>query len=182
MITLTDVFTLLQVEGLKQSMDDLTDEEEMSISSLSAKSPGDSNTPMSSTTFGSTLSAPKDLRLLHPPPMHISMLCNFYIENVDPMFKVLHVPTLRAMVSDAVANVDSIPSGTHVEALLFAMYYSAITSLTPDESLQHFHDGKESLLAKYKAGTERALSNANFLTECDLETLQALSILLVCPP
>ena len=165
------------MEGLKQSMDDLTDDEEMS--SLSAKSPPDLQTPGSSAVFASTLSAPRDLRLLHPSPIHISMLCNLYIQNVDPMFKVLYVPALRNMVSDAVACLDNVVSGSHDEALLFAMYYGAITSLTKEECLQNFHDGKDSLLAKYRAGVERALSNANFLTECDLETLQALAIFLV---
>ena len=155
-------------------MDDVSDEEDST-----PKSGSDAQTPQSATVFGSTLSAPKDLRLLHPSPAQISHLCTLYIENVDPMFKVLHVPTLRNMVTDAISNVDVIPSGTYVECLLFAMYYAAVTTLTVEECLKYFQDGKESLLAKYRAGTERALSNADMLLECDMETLQALSIYLV---
>ena len=107
------------------------------------------------------------------------MLCNFFIQNVDPVFKIMHIPTLRNLVSDVMSNMDAIPSGTYVEAILFAMYYGAITSLTRDECLQYFQDGKDSLLARYRAGAERALSNANYLLDCDLGTLQALTLLLV---
>lgn len=155
-------------------MEDGSDEE-----GFTPKSSSDVQTPQSATVFGSTLSAPKDLRLLHPSPTHISQLCALFIENVDPVFKVLHIPSLRSMVSDAISNVDSIPSGTYVEALLFAMYYAAITSLTRAECLGLFNDGKESLLAKYRAGMERALSNADFLCACDLGTLQSLAIFLI---
>lgn len=155
-------------------MEEVSDEEE-----YTPKSSSDAPTPQSATVFGSTLSAPKDLRLLHPSPTHISQLCALFIDNADPMFKVLHIPSLRSMVSDAISNVDAIPSGTYVEALLFAMYYAAITTLTREECLQLFNDGKDSLLAKYRAGTERALSNADFLCSCDLGKLQALAIFLL---
>lgn len=155
-------------------MEDEEDEED-----LTPKSSSDSQTPQSAAVFGSTLSAPKDLRLLHPSPTHMSQLCALFIENIDPMFKLLYIPSLRSIVSDAISNVDGIPSGTYVEALLFAMYYAAITSLTREECLGLFNDGKESLLAKYRAGMERALSNADFLCTCDLGTLQALAIFLV---
>ena len=155
-------------------MDDDSDEEDSTPRSVS-----DAHTPQSAAVFGSTLSAPKDLRLLHPTPAQISQLCALFIENVDPMFKVLHIPSLRKIVSDAISNVEMIPSGTYVEALLFAMYYAAVTTLTREECLETLHDGKESLLARFKAGTERALSNADFLCECDLGTLQALTVFLI---
>ena len=85
----------------------------------------------------------------------------------------------------AAANIDAIPSGNYVEALLFAMYYAAITSLSQEECLQKFHDGKSSLLARYRSGTESALSNANLLSTKEIGTLQALVVFLVslfgCP-
>ena len=174
MITRLNAKRYSQVEGLKQFMEEDSDEEDST-----QKSTSDAQTPQSATVFGSTLTAPKDLRLLHPSPAQISQLCSLFIENVDPVFKIVHVPTIRNMVSDAISNMDNIPSNTYVEALLFAMYYAAVTSLTPQECLQMFHDGKESLLARFRAGTERAFSNADFLCECDLETLQALAIFLI---
>lgn len=158
-------------------MDDLTDEED--ISTPSVKSPADTHTPTSSNIFGFTLSAPKDLRSLHPKPLQMTMLCTYYVQNVDPVFKVLHVPTLRNLFSEAIADPDHIRSGDHTEALLFAVYYAAVTSLNPEECVNYFHESKDDLLSKYRGGTERALSNANFLNECNLGTLQALVIFLV---
>ena len=85
----------------------------------------------------------------------------------------------------AATNIDAIPSGNYVEALLFAMYYAAVTSLTEEECLQNFDDARSSLLARYRSATESALSNADLLSTKEIGTLQALAIFLVstsgCP-
>lgn len=107
------------------------------------------------------------------------MLCTFFMSNVEPMAKILHTPTLQNLVTNAIINIDDLPTGNYVEALLFAMYYSAITTLTADQCLQNFQDERDTLLARYKAGFERALVNADFLNTTELGTLQALTIFLV---
>ena len=164
-------------------MEDDSDEEE--DSQLSGQSPADTSTSQSSLLFGSPPLRQRELRLLHPPPAQLITLCHCYQRNVDPMGKILHIPSLRRLVMSAAANVEAIPSGNYVEALLFAMYYAAITSLSQEECLQKFHDGKNSLLARYRSGTESALSNANLLSTKEIGTLQALVIFLVsvsgCP-
>lgn len=95
------------------------------------------------------------------------------------MAKVLHIPTLQNLVTNAIINLDDLPSNNYVEALLFSMYYSAITTLTPDECLKNFSEGRDVLLARYRAGVERALANADFLNTTELGILQALTIFLV---
>ena len=158
-------------------MEDDSDEEE--DSQLSGQSPADTSTSQSSLLFGSPPLRQRELHLLHPPPAQLITMCYCYQRNVDPMGKVLHIPSLRKLVMSAAANIDAIPSGNYVEALLFAMYYAAITSLSQEECLQKFHDGKNSLLARYRSGTESALSNANLLSTKEIGTLQALVIFLV---
>lgn len=164
-------------------MDDDSDKEE--DSQLSSQSPADTSTSQSSILFGSSPLQQRELRLLHPPFAQLNALFYFYQKNVDPMVKLLHIPSLRKLVMSASTNVDAIPSGNYVEALLFAMYYAAITSLTQEECLQNFHDGRNSLLARYRSGTESALSNADLLCTKEIGTLQALVIFLVstfsCP-
>lgn len=166
-------------------MDDDSDEEEDSQlsghSQRSGQSPADTNTSQSSVLFGSSPLHQRELRLLHPPPAQLTALFYFYQQNVDPMVKLLHIPSLRNLVMRASANIDAIPSGNYVEALLFAMYYAAITSLTQEECLHNFHDGRNSLLARYRSGTESALSNADLLCTKEIGTLQALVIFLVSP-
>ena len=155
-----------------ETLDDDSDEEE--DSQLSGQSPAETNVSQSSLLFGSSPLRPRELRLLHPPPAQLTALFFFYQQNVDPMVKILHIPSLRKLVMTAAANIDAIPSGNYVEALLFAMYYSAVTSLTEEECLHKFHDGKSSLLARYRSGTESALSNADLLCTKEIGTLQAL--------
>ena len=88
----------------------------------------------------------------------------------------MHALTQHA---EHIGTAEHIPNGTYVEALLFAIYYAAITTLSPEEVVNCFQDTKENLLNKFRAGTERALVNANFLVECDVGMLQALVIFLV---
>lgn len=165
-----------EVQGLKETMDDDTDEED---SQLSGQSPAETNTSQSSVLFGSSPLHQRELRLLHPPPAQLIALFHYFQRNIDPMAKILHIPSLRKLVMSASANIDAIPSANYVEALLFAMYYAAITSLTQEECLQNFHDGRNSLLARYRSGTESALSNADLLSTKEIGTLQALVIFLI---
>ena len=158
-------------------MDDESDEEDES--QLSGQSPAETSTSQSSLLFGSSPFRQKELRSLHPPPAQLTALFFCYQQNVDPMGKILHMPSLRKLVMSAAANIDAVPSGNYVEALLFAMYYAAITSLTQEECVQNFHDGRNSLLARYRSGTESALSNADLLCTKEIGTLQALVIFLV---
>ena len=164
-------------------MDDDSSEEE--DSQFSGQSPAETSTSQSSVLFGSSPLDQRDLRLLHPPPSQLTALFFYYEKNVDPMVRILHIPSLRKLVLSASANIDAIPSGNYVEALLFAMYYAAVTSLTQEECLHKFHDGRNSLLARYRSGTESALSNADLLSTKEIGTLQALVIFLVsifrCP-
>lgn len=50
-----------------------------------------------------------------------------YQENVDPIVKVLHVPTVDNLVKETRKNLDSLTPAN--EALMFAIYFAAITSM-----------------------------------------------------
>ena len=157
-------------------MNDVSDEEEMPESS---RTPSDTQTPNTLSLFGASPRPIYQKRLTHPPTRSMSTLCELYVENCDPMFKVLHIPGLRKFVAHAATNVENIPSGNYVEALLFAMYYAAITSLTQEECLQNFPYGRDHLLARYRIGVETALADADLLNTTEMGTLQALVIFLV---
>ena len=95
------------------------------------------------------------------------------------MFKVLHMPTLRRYVADASTHVDDIQNSKSTEALLFAIYYAAVTTMTPGDCKNHLQEDKEALLDRYRSATEVAFANANILLSSDMITLQALVIFLV---
>lgn len=50
-----------------------------------------------------------------------------YQENVDPIVKVLHTPTVDKLVKETRKNLNTLTPPN--EALMFAIYFAAITSM-----------------------------------------------------
>lgn len=67
-----------------------------------------------------------------------------------------------------------------MEALLFTIYYTVVTSMTQEEVKSNFDTDKTTLLARYRFGVEQALSRADFLSTTEVVTLQALVLFLTC--
>lgn len=120
-----------------------------------------------------------DLRALHPSPPQIAMLCDVYFSRIDPIFKVLHRPTVKASILTAAHGQGRLASGGDQEALMFAMYLAAVTSMSQDECVNCLHMDRQSLLIRYRYGSEAALTNVDFLNSMELVTLQAFVIYLV---
>ncbi|KAG6026649.1 hypothetical protein E4U41_001219 [Claviceps citrina] len=122
-------------------------------------------------------SADVDLQQLHPLPFQSVLLWSIYQENVEPLIKVMHVPSADLIMRDARQGCDKLTPGD--EALVFAIYLAAITSLDPDEVQIKFGANKGDLLAQYRFATEQALAKANFLDTSDLAVLRAFILFLV---
>lgn len=120
-----------------------------------------------------------DLRGLHPPSSHILMLCTLYVDNCDPVFKVLHIPTLKKSILQVSSDMDKISEEKSTEALLFTMYFAAVTTLTPKKCSDLFQEKRDCLLDRYRYAAEIAFANAKLFTNADMTTLQALVIFLV---
>ena len=123
-----------------------------------------------------------DTDISHPPSAHSVVLWQFFFKNVDPVCKILHRPTVNAYFSNLKALFD--PS-THrfkfksLEAVTFAAYLAAVTSMSPEECLDYFGEEKEILSARYKRYTEQVLVQADFLNNLEIPTLQGLTIYIV---
>lgn len=111
-------------------------------------------------------------RFRHPPPERMHQLWQIFIENVDPLTKVVHVPTLRSGIQKAASNIGTIPRS--FEALMFAIYSAAVMTLKEDECMQNFCEPRKSLLSRYISATEAALARAKFMGTTNLVVLQAL--------
>lgn len=124
--------------------------------------------------FGFVLSSqPKSkTRSHHPSPEHIHQLGQIFIENVDPLTKVVHVPTLRPAIQKAASNIGTIPRS--FEALMFAIYGAAVMSLKDDECKERLGEPRKTLLSRYISATRAALSRAKFMGTISLVVLQAL--------
>ncbi|GME47306.1 hypothetical protein GTA08_BOTSDO11736 [Neofusicoccum parvum] len=119
-----------------------------------------------------------DMHSLHPPPEHFLRLWTLFKENVDPLVKVLHIPTIEPKILSAIENRDHIPRG--MEALLFSIYYAVITSTSSEDCEAWFSESKQTLLDKYRFGLEQGLARANFLQTDEFVVLQAFVIFLIC--
>ena len=164
-----------EVEDLKGILNQSSDDED-----AGPTSPG-LNTHMAGNHHGWVFgfsSQNVDLISLHPLPGQIHSYWQTYKENVDPLVKVLHIPTIEPTVLSAASHLSNLSKG--FEALLFAIYYGATTSLPPEDCIMKFGEEKQVLLARYRFAIEQALARANFLTTEEIIVLQAFVIFLIC--
>lgn len=122
--------------------------------------------------------APKDLSSLHPPMVQIFRLWQTYLVNVNPLVKMFHAPSVQQTILDASGDLRNIPR--HTEALMFAIYFLAVSSLRHEDCEAMFGEAKGTLLTKYSHGTQQALINARYLKSLNIFTLQAFILFLVC--
>ncbi|KAF2025879.1 hypothetical protein EK21DRAFT_75330 [Setomelanomma holmii] len=108
----------------------------------------------------------------HPSPGTMHKLWEVFVENVDPLTKIVHVPTLRPAVHRAMNDTTGLPRS--FEALLFAIYGVAIMSIQDDECQKHFSEDRRHLLSRYTSLAGRALSRARLMETTNLVVLQAL--------
>jgi hypothetical protein len=65
-----------------------------------------------------------NLRQLHPLPSQLPFYFQVYAQKVDPLLKLLHLPSLEKMMKEAANDLDSLV--TSEEALLFAIYFAVV--------------------------------------------------------
>ncbi|EMC99905.1 hypothetical protein BAUCODRAFT_63686, partial [Baudoinia panamericana UAMH 10762] len=119
-----------------------------------------------------------DMLSLHPLPGQIVQYWELFKDRVDPLVKVLHIPTIEPTVLSAASHLSNLSRG--FETLLFAIYYAATTALTPQDCLLKFNEEKLILLTRYRFGLEQSLARASFLTTEEIVVLQAFVIFLIC--
>jgi hypothetical protein len=118
-----------------------------------------------------------DLTALHPNQGQIFKLWQIYLENIDPLLKVTHTPTLQPRIIDAASDVTSIHPT--LEALMFAIYSMAIFSLNQEECRTMFGKAREGVIRQYQLGAREALLRCGFLKTSDRDCLTALHLYLV---
>lgn len=114
----------------------------------------------------------------HPSAIQIFQLWQIYLNNVDPLLKLTHTPTLQVRIIEASANLDKVSRS--LEALMFSIYLMAITSTSEEDALSVFNEKRTDLLSKYGRAAQQALVNAEFMRTPDLTLLQAYLLYCVC--
>ncbi|KAL4861279.1 hypothetical protein BDV12DRAFT_208165 [Aspergillus spectabilis] len=116
------------------------------------------------------------LTTFHPPLSESVALLEIFKQNVAPLVRIFHLPTLLQLYWDAVASVDTVEK--NIEALLFAIYYSAVISMNPDQCLTILGMARPHALKTYRFAVEQALARANLLNTQNLILLQAVVLYL----
>jgi hypothetical protein len=117
------------------------------------------------------------LSSLHPSPIQTFRLWQVFVDNVHPLSKLLHAPTVQSTILEARSNLEDISRDT--EALMFAIYLAAVESLRDEHCLSILGEPRTSLLARYSHATQQALTNAEYLRTSNLVVLQAVTLYLV---
>lgn len=73
-----------------------------------------------------------DNHAYHPLPSQVPFLLNVFSENVNLIMRVVHMPTVNKMIQSLRGNDFSTMTPAN-EALMFAIYYAAITSMEEDD-------------------------------------------------
>lgn len=114
----------------------------------------------------------------HPDPLQIFRLWQTCLDNVNPLAKVFHAPTVQKMIVEASSDLSNmIPS---IEALMFAIYLSAVVSMTDEDCEKMMKESRSVQITKFSNAAQQALINAEFLKSSDLMVLQAFTLFLVC--
>ncbi|RFU81473.1 fungal specific transcription factor [Trichoderma arundinaceum] len=120
--------------------------------------------------------APGQLEL-HPDPKHVFKLWQTFADNVNPLTKIIHAPTLQKKILETAWAVESVAKP--LEATMFAVYALAVASMKPTNCLHIFGESRLVLASRFRLGALRALSAIDLLSTRDLEVLQALTLALM---
>ncbi|CAG8260352.1 unnamed protein product [Penicillium nalgiovense] len=115
---------------------------------------------------------------LHPSPLNIFKLWQAFLENVNPLTKIIHAPTVQQQILDAMS--DLLKVSREIEALMFAIYCIALVSLQAEDVEKSFEESKKALLSKCRRGAQLAFKNASLLRTSSSVVLQAFMLYLLC--
>ncbi|KAH9860864.1 hypothetical protein IAQ61_010598 [Plenodomus lingam] len=160
-----------EVEDLEAILVESSDDEDEAQSSESS-----SASPFQGFVFG--YSSPNvDMQQLHPSETRARQFWEVFKENVDPLVKILHIPTFEPVFDQAASQLNKISKT--LEPIIFVTYYGAVTSSTPEECRNKWGEERSAMLSRYQFAVEQSLARANFLCCEQIVVLQAFLLFLM---
>ncbi|KAL3441068.1 fungal-specific transcription factor domain-containing protein [Aspergillus insuetus] len=126
---------------------------------------------------GSVIQSARSLIASHPTQEVALKLWDTYVQNVEPLIKIVHTPTVKGLIQ----KVSQCPAAASAEdeCLLFAIYYFAVFSMSDDECILKFNQPRKDLMSKYQSCAWQALVNASWLKSTTMPVLQSYTLLLI---
>lgn len=115
-----------------------------------------------------------------PSVDEFNLLYHQYWSNVDPLAHIVHKRSFEEECRKYMPHgqlADTAP--VSFKALLLAMCLAAAVSLPLVLGKEVMNVSQQTLVAKLKAATEKALADANFMSSVEIQNLQAFTIYLV---
>lgn len=139
-----------------------------------------STLPVSSSNREGASSSPliQDTQTEHPNATHIMEYWIIYTVKCESMYKILHVPTFGLQISRIKDNPGAVDPS--FQALLFAIYLAALTSIESEEVVSRFADLKEMLMARYQKALHTRIVQLDAAGKSSIELVQSMLIYMVC--
>lgn len=109
----------------------------------------------------------------YPEPVHVFRLWQIFLERVNPLCKIIHVPSVQPYVVEVASGNWNVPA--NYQPLLFSIFSIAVFALSDSESRQMLGLPRETALKKFTSGVRAALMKVNFMKTYDLLILQSLA-------
>ncbi|KAJ5548512.1 hypothetical protein N7513_005746 [Penicillium frequentans] len=126
---------------------------------------------------GAFLGIQQNILHYHPSHADAMALWKIYTENVEPICKVLHVPSTGEMVQSISQHPESALKTN--DCLLFAIYLTAVFSITEEKCMEILGKSRSMLLQQFQFAARQALVNASFLKTKSITVLQAFHLFLI---
>ena len=111
---------------------------------------------------------------LNEPNQDLSAkLCDIFVENVDRMFKIFHVPTLRDFMVRGQPYLGNSHSAQCNHALKAAIWFAATNTLSDEQCVTLCGQRRPEQLSHYRRIVDVALAQADLMNTTNLATLQA---------
>lgn len=171
-----------EVQAIRDALEDEPGEEETDSASQET-------TPISGAQMGDNfdllICPPSTIYVMpgalsEPPPQMQQLLYAAFIRNVDPMFKVFHMPTLRAFLERGEPYLGHDASAPGNRVVRAATWYCAVNTMTDTACLAQFGQPRTDLLQQYRRIVDVMAAQADLINTNDLATLQAFTVFLVC--
>ncbi|KPM41047.1 hypothetical protein AK830_g5528 [Neonectria ditissima] len=157
-------------DGMQHISDD--EEEDREAANIAGASISD---PLTAAFMGS--GSQQSLLQYHPSHEEAIVLWKVHMENVEPLCKILHLPSISNMIT--AASQTPATASKSDECLLFSIYHFAVFSMAEEECVKRLGRSRNILLQRYHFATRQALVNASFLKTTEMSVLQALVLFLI---
>lgn len=118
--------------------------------------------------------------LSEPSPQVQAVLYGTFIQNIAPMLKIFHVPTLRRFLERGEPYLGQDAMALSNRAVKASLWFAAINTISDEDCKMRFGQARSDLVQQYRRIVDVLLAQADVMNMNDMASLQAFLTTLVC--